>query len=462
MKKYLFLFLSILITGFAKALPFITQFGITNVNDAGQFQPAGFGVATSFSASLMIQRSINCAAPANLENVDMRLVLVFSSSGNPADPLNVPLADTIRITTASFIGTTTNLITFNAQLPPVTRKGKIMLISKTYAYLNGIRQATPVTGFSTQQYTVPSYLPDNAILIVPDVRTWSEYQSEKGTPPTCTRCVATPSAFDAPLDHALTGKSNVSGRQGLTKYQSASLKAIDGYGNRLEGTITIRFIGRHNTPGATSSDGAPFQNDSVNLFTAPDNFIATGRKHVGDATRQMSMTFGYVEFNGQPTRVLQLPGQKVTMADGTFGGYATGQDQIMTTVQTAYLSGFLMTTHTPGVIYYVPNDSVATRMAADRTTLAPAPVIAMATPEKKIADGVKLYPNPVRNVFNITGLSSQQSLVTIIDAKGNTFKQFTVSQSKVTIDLSAAPAGIYFVKIEQKDGASITKKLVKQ
>lgn len=67
-----------------------------------------------------------------------------------------------------------------------------------------------------------------------------------------------------------------------------------------------------------------------------------------------------------------------------------------------------------------------------------------------------LYPNPTTGVFNINfSKTLNKATVFIVDINGKTLKTFKANGAKIIGDLSALPAGTYFVKID--DGGIILK-----
>lgn len=73
-----------------------------------------------------------------------------------------------------------------------------------------------------------------------------------------------------------------------------------------------------------------------------------------------------------------------------------------------------------------------------------------------------LYPNPTSGIFYITfSKSLSNANITLVDMNGKTVQRYKASGIKLTCDLSAVAAGIYFVKIEE-NGKIITKKVIKQ
>jgi hypothetical protein len=72
-----------------------------------------------------------------------------------------------------------------------------------------------------------------------------------------------------------------------------------------------------------------------------------------------------------------------------------------------------------------------------------------------------LYPNPTTGVFYISfSKALSNANISLLDFNGKKLKSFIASGYKITYDLSALPAGTYFVRIEEKEKV-ITKKIIK-
>ncbi|THU34990.1 T9SS type A sorting domain-containing protein [Niastella caeni] len=72
-----------------------------------------------------------------------------------------------------------------------------------------------------------------------------------------------------------------------------------------------------------------------------------------------------------------------------------------------------------------------------------------------------LYPNPTTGLFFVTFSKELiNAKVFLTDLNGKIVLQFAGNGNKLKFDLSAAPAGIYIVRIED-NGLIITKKVVK-
>ncbi|MEM6802339.1 MAG: T9SS type A sorting domain-containing protein [Bacteroidota bacterium] len=81
--------------------------------------------------------------------------------------------------------------------------------------------------------------------------------------------------------------------------------------------------------------------------------------------------------------------------------------------------------------------------------------------EEDLIKTVKLYPNPSRGLFTVeaTELTEQMIQITVIDISGRvifeTKEQALAGEINTRINLAAAPAGMYFVKVQQGEKLAI-------
>lgn len=75
---------------------------------------------------------------------------------------------------------------------------------------------------------------------------------------------------------------------------------------------------------------------------------------------------------------------------------------------------------------------------------------------------IALYPNPTTNQANLDGLQGDEH-IQIFDLQGKLVKQVDAGQTnQISLDIQNLDTGIYFIKISNTDGASVTKKLIKK
>lgn len=73
--------------------------------------------------------------------------------------------------------------------------------------------------------------------------------------------------------------------------------------------------------------------------------------------------------------------------------------------------------------------------------------------------GISLFPNPVEETFTISGLVGDYSIA-ILDSSGNVYQSYQDTMGTIAIDISGLPAGLYFVKIENKTNHSAGLQLI--
>ena len=73
-----------------------------------------------------------------------------------------------------------------------------------------------------------------------------------------------------------------------------------------------------------------------------------------------------------------------------------------------------------------------------------------------------LFPNPTSGKFSITfSKNLEDAEITLMDNSGKMLARCKGKGNRADFDLSGRPAGVYFVRVEEK-GKTITKKVVKQ
>ena len=77
---------------------------------------------------------------------------------------------------------------------------------------------------------------------------------------------------------------------------------------------------------------------------------------------------------------------------------------------------------------------------------------------------IKLYPNPVNNILNVSVLGeiSSKSTLTLTDAKGNVVLEEKIISNPQAVNISKLPNGTYFMKVNTGNGKTISAKFVKQ
>ena len=75
---------------------------------------------------------------------------------------------------------------------------------------------------------------------------------------------------------------------------------------------------------------------------------------------------------------------------------------------------------------------------------------------------VAVYPNPTTGFVTISGENFACYAILVMDINGQVLQQLSNVENQVVIDLSDYPAGIYFVKLSDKQNGTLVKKLVKE
>ncbi len=76
-------------------------------------------------------------------------------------------------------------------------------------------------------------------------------------------------------------------------------------------------------------------------------------------------------------------------------------------------------------------------------------------------NALKVYPNPVSSEIIITGLNENTNKIEIVNLLGETVMHCETGSEIITADVSALPAGLYFIAIHS-EGNSIVKKFIKE
>ncbi len=85
---------------------------------------------------------------------------------------------------------------------------------------------------------------------------------------------------------------------------------------------------------------------------------------------------------------------------------------------------------------------------------------ALSVSNKEFELAINLYPNPVTNLLTIEISNDiQLKKISLFDIIG---KQISIEENSNTISLKYLPSGVYFVKLQDVDGNSITKKIIKK
>ncbi len=75
---------------------------------------------------------------------------------------------------------------------------------------------------------------------------------------------------------------------------------------------------------------------------------------------------------------------------------------------------------------------------------------------------ISLYPNPATDVLNIALQGTEVNEVAVIDIYGKAALRANVAEGSNTLDISALPAGLYFVQLRAAGSVKATQKIVKR
>jgi hypothetical protein len=121
-----------------------------------------------------------------------------------------------------------------------------------------------------------------------------------------------------------------------------------------------------------------------------------------------------------------------------------------------FSSGCILDSNNPRIIYgfkYNPDNSAPLQLV--KITLTFPASVPLTIPEQT----VNIYPNPANDNIEIEGL--QDGKIEIMNIEGQVIKKIDVSDTKIKIDISKLPGGVYTISIITNDRI-IIKKLVKE
>lgn len=76
------------------------------------------------------------------------------------------------------------------------------------------------------------------------------------------------------------------------------------------------------------------------------------------------------------------------------------------------------------------------------------------------ADLISVFPNPSAGTFQITAPSFHPSIVNIYNSIGEIVYTCETRQEKLNVDLSTAPKGIYFIRMDAEEGSAAKKIII--
>ena len=72
-------------------------------------------------------------------------------------------------------------------------------------------------------------------------------------------------------------------------------------------------------------------------------------------------------------------------------------------------------------------------------------------------NGVRLFPNPVKDILHLEGLSSSLKTVSVIDASGKIWEQTATPNTSYSVNVKQLSAGAYLVRIDEGSKTWTTK-----
>ncbi len=153
---------------------------------------------------------------------------------------------------------------------------------------------------------VTTFSKAQTISIIPNVRTETGNYKESS------------SSFLCPSGTVITGRYHTGDENGTTRYEYATLRAVNAQGQAVTGTITVEDV-RWETS---------FKESSGAGFDAASNRVIVGRQHSGDENGQTWYATAIVRFNAQNTQVIN-PVTSATVKESSWNWYRTGSNQVM-------------------------------------------------------------------------------------------------------------------------------------
>lgn len=99
-------------------------------------------------------------------------------------------------------------------------------------------------------------------------------------------------------------------------------------------------------------------------------------------------------------------------------------------------------------------DNLVVRASATDTLLG--------TEQLSRANMFSVYPNPAKDIINVSSYDYSIATIEIIDMNGRIVKTFSNSTNDIQVNVSDLSKGVYIMKISTTDGVSDTKKIIKQ
>ena len=76
-------------------------------------------------------------------------------------------------------------------------------------------------------------------------------------------------------------------------------------------------------------------------------------------------------------------------------------------------------------------------------------------------EDIRVYPNPMNNVVNVSGLDASTNQIIIYDLRGVKVFEKDITQRNVSISVESLKKGMYFIEIKTDDGRRYVKRIIK-
>ncbi|WP_294822934.1 T9SS type A sorting domain-containing protein [uncultured Flavobacterium sp.] len=241
-------------------------------------------------------------------------------------------------------------------------------------------------------------------------------------------------------------------------YFTASITPTAGDETPADNTFatTIEVVGSYDPNDITCLEGSSVHPDKIgeylhyninfeNTGTAPATFIVV--KDVIDETKFDLSSFQMIEASHDVE--VRLTGNKAEFMFDAINLAPAGKGNVVFKIKTLNTLQVNDDVSQQANIYFDYNWPIETNEA---TTVFE--VLGRGDFEKD--HSVKVYPNPAKNILNISADSEVKS-VEMYDVQGRLLETGIVNDMNTTIDLTARQAGMYFVKVTTEKGVKIEK-----
>ncbi|MDF1673255.1 MAG: S8 family serine peptidase [Vicingaceae bacterium] len=224
----------------------------------------------------------------------------------------------------------------------------------------------------------------------------------------------------------------------------------------------VNFDGSTSNGAASYNWSFPAGSPSAGSSTSPFPAISFGTGGTHNYSLQVTNTCGNNTFNGTVT-VTQGPNVVASANPGTTicqGDQVTISANGATTYNwdNSLGAGASHVVSPTGNTTYIVTGDDGTCTSNDTITI----TVTICTGVDDLAKNkLSIFPNPTNNIVNVSGLENAQQL-TLLDVTGKVvYNNTSISTNNITIDISAASKGLYFLQIKTDSGIE-SYKIVKQ